>query len=254
MKARILLAVLLLAGSGSLARADEKPLDRAEVDKRVVYALYDVALTGTEIFNKGGYAECLRLYQGALVTVVPLLDHRPKLQAKVQIRLKRAADNLKDGKWKPADAAFELRTAMEEIQDEIAPSKDAKKTMWDRFGGEAGVRKVVDDFIFVAAEDKKVDFFRGGKVKLDGKGVQHLKQTLVELISEHTGGPLKYTGKSMKDAHKDMKITDAEFDALRDILVATLKKHKVSDEDIAALGKVVESTRKDIVEAAPPKK
>lgn len=252
MRARVLLAVAILTGAGGLVRADEKPVDRAELDKRVVTALYDVALTGTDIFNKGGYAECLRLYQGALIATVPLLDHRPRLQTKVQMRLKKAADNLKDGKWKPADAAFELRTAMDEIQDEIAPSKDAKKTMWDRLGAEAGVRKVVDDFVFVAAEDKKVDFFRGGKVKLDGKGVQHLKQTLVELISENTGGPLKYTGKSMKDAHKDMKITDAEFDALRDILVATLKKHKVSDEDIAALGKVVEGTRKDIVEA--PKK
>lgn len=247
MRVRLLLAAFVLAGAGALVRADDKPLDRTELDKRIVNAVYESALMGTDVFNKGGHAECYRLYQGTLLAVAPMLDHRAKLQTMVKMRLERATKMAK-----PSDAAFELRTALDEIQNEIAPSKDAKKTMWDRLGGETGVRKVVDDFVFVAAEDKKVNFFRDGKVKLDGKGVQHLKQMLVELISANTGGPLKYTGKDMKEAHKGMMITDAEFDALRDILVATLKKHKVSDEDIAALGKVVESTRKDIVEA--PKK
>ena len=41
------------------------------------------------------------------------------------------------------------------------------KTLWDRLGGEAGVSKVVDDFVAAAATDPKVDFSRGGKYKLD---------------------------------------------------------------------------------------
>jgi hypothetical protein len=53
----------------------------------------------------------------------------------------------------------------------------------------------------------------------------------------------------MKDVHKGMMITDAEFDAMKADAVAVLKKHKVADADIDELGKVIESTRKDIVEA-----
>jgi hemoglobin len=244
MRARIFLAALVLIGAGSLARsADEKPLDRTEVDKRVVNAVYEAAVTGTEIFNKGGHAECYRLYQGVLIGVVPMLDHRAPLQTKAKMRLERAA------KMKAADAAFELRAALDEIQNEIAPPK--KTTLWERLGGQAGVAKVVDEIVLRAAEDKKVNFFRDGKVKLDGKGVQSLKERLVELISENSGGPLKYSGKSMLEAHKGMGITDAEFDAMKAIIVDVLKKYKVAEADIEALGKVVESTRKDIVEKKP---
>jgi hemoglobin len=52
----------------------------------------------------------------------------------------------------------------------------------------------------------------------------------------------------MKEAHKGMKITDAEFDALADVLVATLKKNKVPQTEIDELVKIVASTKPDIVE------
>src|SRR5262249_40776319 len=71
---------------------------------------------------------------------------------------------------------------------------------------------------------------------------------LVQLISATTGGPLKYTGKSMKEVHKGMGITNEEFDALGADLKKALEKNDVKEEDIEALLKIVDSTRKDIVE------
>ncbi len=248
MRARVLLAVLVLVGSVGLTRAQDKPLERPDLDKRVVGAVFETAVLGTDIFNKGNHEGCFRLYQGTLIGVAPLLDHRPKLQATVKARLERAS------KMKAADGAFELRTALDEIQNEIAPAKDGpKKTLWDRLGGEPAVKMVVHDFVLAAAEDKKVNFLRDGKYKLDAKGVEHLEKTLVELISETTGGPLKYTGKDMKSVHKGMAITDAEFDALAGVLVATLKKYKVPQAEIDELVKIVAKTRPDIVEKAPEK-
>jgi len=247
MRTKCVLAVLMLVAAGTLARADDKPIDRAELDKRIVGVVYESALLGTNIFNNDkNYEGCYRLYQGTLMALVPLLDHRAKLQATVKMRLERAA------KMRSADAAFELRTALNEIQDEIAPPKkkpeEKAATLWERLGGEKGVKAVVHDIVLAAAEDKKVNFLRDGKVKIDAKGIEHLEKMLVEWVSEQSGGPLKYTGKSMKDAHKGMMITNAEFDAMKDVMVAVLKKHKVADADIATIGKVVESTRKDIVE------
>jgi hemoglobin len=248
MRARIVLAMLVLAAAAGLTPAQDKPLDRADLDKRIVLTVYESARLGTDIFNKGGHAECFRLYQGTVMAVHPLLDHRPKLQASVKGHLDKAA------KMDAAKGAFELRAALDEIQNEIAPPKggtdpkDTKKTLWERLGGEKAVRVVVHDVVLAAAEDKAVNFFRDGKVKLDAKGVAHLEQMLVEQISEATGGPLKYTGRSMKEVHKGMGITDKEFDALGAILVSVLKKHKVAQADIDELVKIVESTRADIVE------
>lgn len=247
MRTKCVLAALILVAAGGLVRADDKPIDRTDLDKRIVGAVYESALLGTNLFNNDkNYEGCYRLYQGTLKALVPLLDHRSKLQATVKMRLERAE------KMRSADAAFELRTALDEIQNEIAPPKkkpeEKATTLWERLGGEKGVKAIVHDIVLAAAEDKKVNFLRDGKIKIDAKGIEHLEKMLVEWVSEQTGGKLMYTGKSMKDAHKDMKITNAEFDAFKDVMVAVLKKHKVADADIATIGKAVESTRKDIVE------
>lgn len=247
MRARVLLAMLTLIGAVGLTRAQDKPVERTELDKRIVGAVYESAVRGTEIFNKGNHEGCYRLYEGTLIALVPMLDHRAKLQATVKIRLANAS------KMKSADAAFELRTALDEIQNDIAPAKDKKgpptaTTLWERLGGEKGVKAVVHDVVLSAAEDKKVNFLRDGKYKVD---IPALEKSLVEFISSATGGPLKYTGKNMKDAHKGMMISNAEFDALGEIVIASLKKFKVPQADIDELVKIIETTRKDIVE---PKK
>ncbi len=243
MRMRFVLALALLGATVSLARADDKPLDRAELDKRVVAAVYETAVAGTNLFNGGNQEGCYRLYQGALSSLAPLLDHRPKLQATVKAALTKAASQ------KAVEGAFTLREALDAIQNDIAPGK---KSLWDRLGGEKAVRAVVHDFVLAAAEDKKVNFFRDGKYKLDGKGVEKLEQLLVELVSAVSGGPFKYTGRDMKTSHKGMGITDAEFDALAGHLVATLKKFKVPQAEMDELVKIVAGTRGDIVEKAPP--
>jgi truncated hemoglobin YjbI len=238
--------MLVLVGAGGLTRAQDKPLERADLDKRIVGVVYEAARQGTDMFNPplSNHEGCFRLYQGTLMAVAPLLDHRPKLQATVKARLERAT------KMKSADGAFELRTALDEIQNEIAPPKVAPKTttttLWDRLGGEKAVKVVVHDLVMAAIDDPKVNFTRGKKP--DPKALPALEQSLVEFISSATGGPLKYTGKSMKEAHKGMGITNAEFDALGEILIATLKKHKVAQAEIDELVKLVEKTREDIVE------
>jgi hemoglobin len=138
------------------------------------------------------------------------------------------------------------------------PAKDAKdtkdkkaageKTLWDNLGGEANVKKVIDDFVASAAGDPKVDFLRGGKFKLDDAGAAKLKKNLVDLVSQHTGGPFKYTGKDMKEVHKGMGITNEQFDALAGHLKAALDKNGAKPEDAKKVLDVVGSTRKDIVE------
>ncbi len=254
MRARVLATAVLAMAIGSATRADDKPLERSDLDRRIVKVVYEAALVGTDIFNKGNHEGCFRLYQGALVAVQPLLDHRPKLAASVKEHLEKARS------MKAPEGAFELRAALDEVQNEIAPNPNAKTepknttpepkktTLWERLGGEKGVQKVVDDLVAAVIEDPKVNFLRDGTVKLDKKGVDSLKQKLVEMISETTGGPLKYSGKDMKTAHAGMKITAAEFDALGKALVEVLKKNKVAQTDIDDLMKIVGTTKPLIVE------
>jgi hemoglobin len=250
MRARMLTVVLLVVGIGAAnIRGEDKekppPLDRGDLDKIIVKSVYDAASEGTKIFNNGNYEGCYRLYQGTIMAVYPLLkDYRSKLYLSVREKLERSkAMNAVDG-------AFALRAALDEIQNEIAPGAkvEVKKTgtLWERLGGTGGVSKALDQIIARAAEDSKVNFLRGKKP--DANTITNLKQSLLEFISENTGGTLKYKGKDMKAAHAGMKITNDEFNALAAIVKDVLEKNKVADSDVTDFMKILETTRKDIVE------
>jgi hemoglobin len=122
------------------------------------------------------------------------------------------------------------------------------KSLWERLGGEANVKKVVEDFVTLALIDSSVNFNRSEKYKLDEKKVGELKKLLVEMISSVSGGKLKYEGRSMKEVHKDMGITDKEFDAAAADLKKALEINGVKDADAKELLDIVATTRKDIVE------
>jgi hemoglobin len=250
----LLLAVWGL-GLNGLAAAQEKgdkpdmpaPLDRKVLDQHVYNTLRSVINHGANLYNSGDWNGCYRLYEGALMTLRPLLDHRPELQKAIDTGLDKA-----QGTSALSRRAFVLREVIDKVRaDTKGP---AVATLWDRLGGEKNVRKVVDDFADLAAKDEKVDFTRGGKYKPTEAKLDELKQKLVELISSVSGGPLKYTGKSMKEVHKGMGITDAQFDALADDLKKALEDNGAKPDDIKALLEIVGTTRKDIVEKKPDDK
>jgi hemoglobin len=126
-----------------------------------------------------------------------------------------------------------------------------EKSLYERLGGEPAITAVVDDFTSRAASDPKVNFLRGGKfASID---VPKFKKHLVNLVASVTGGPQKYTGRDMKTTHKGMGISDPEFDALAEDLVASLDKFKVPTKEKDELLKIVASTRADIVEVKATK-
>jgi hemoglobin len=125
----------------------------------------------------------------------------------------------------------------------------AKVSLYERLGGESAIKKVVDDFVAEMVADPKI---REPHKKhfMDEEHVPELKKKLVDQIGEATGGPQKYTGRNMKDAHKGQGITNADFDATVAVLIRVLDKNKVGavekDELLALLGPM----RKDVVEKA----
>jgi hemoglobin len=220
-----------------------EPLARAELDKRIADLIYETVKQGVDLFNAGNKDGCYRLYQGSATVLVGLLDHRPTTLESLKAAVAKAAGQ------PPGDGAFTLRAALDDVQRDCLGKK---KPLWDRLGGEPAVTAVVNDFVLAAAPDPKVNFFRDGKYKLDDAGVAKLKKLLVEMISSATGGPLKYTGRTMKESHAGMKITEAEFGTLAGHLVATLQKYKVPQAELDELIAIVASTKGDIVDAKKP--
>jgi len=125
------------------------------------------------------------------------------------------------------------------------------KTLYDRLGGEPAIRAVIDDLVARLAADPKVNFTRKGTPKEwnpTPENVAKLKKNFVDFVGMATGGPQKYTGKSMKEVHAGMQITPAEFDAAASDLKATLDTLKVPAPLQAELMRIVGSTAPDIIE------
>jgi hemoglobin len=266
----LFVACLMTAAAAGAVRAEDKkteakPLERRSLDENIYQTLHGIINQGADMYNWGDWNGCYRLWEGALMSVRPLFDHRPTLQPIID---KALADARQDPKvW---HRAFVLRKALDKIRADIdadyphAKKKETndktptptpepkKKTMWDRLGGEVGVARIVDDFVNRAVDNPKVDFFRQNKYKLDADHIVKLKHELVEQISEATGGPLKYTGPDMKKVHKGMGIKEAQFDALAADFKKTLEQHKVGADDIKKILNAVDAYRKEIVEPKKP--
>jgi len=73
------------------------------------------------------------------------------------------------------------------------------------------------------------------------------KYLVTEMVCWATGGPQKYTGRSMKDSHQHLMITATEWEAFLDDLQQTLDKFKVPQAEQTEIKAIIASTRADIV-------
>ncbi len=241
----MLIGVIVAASSAAPGQA-AAPLERAALDKSVYASLKDVINRGADFYNSGDPAACYHLYHGALMAIESVLDHYPELQKEIR-------NGLADAERNPdiRRRAFALRGVLDKVRATTNPKKPVA-TLWDRLGGEKNVKKIVDDFTAAVTADPKVNFTRSGKIKLDDQKLAALKKAAVAFISSASGGPIKYTGKDIKEAHKGMGITNAEFDAAAGHFKAALEKNGVKPADVEAAMEAVESTRKAVVEKKGP--
>ncbi|HLK68585.1 MAG TPA: group 1 truncated hemoglobin [Bryobacteraceae bacterium] len=127
------------------------------------------------------------------------------------------------------------------------PSAFADDSLYKSLGGKKAITAVVGEFVGRVAGDSRINgFFKA--TAADPKRMAKFKANLVDQICEATGGPCKYKGKSMKEAHKGMGISSADFTALVEDLKGALDKFHVKDEDQQKLLGALGGMKGDIVE------
>jgi len=116
------------------------------------------------------------------------------------------------------------------------------KSLYERLGGKKAITAVVDEFAARCLADDRIN------KKFAKSDPGRLKTMLVDQICSASGGPCKYNGRDMKSTHKDMGVTDGEFDALVEDLVAALDKLKVPTAEKNELLGLLAPMKSDIVE------
>lgn len=88
-------------------------------------------------------------------------------------------------------------------------------------GGKAGIERIVDDFVpRLVADPRTGEFFRKSNQA-------HLAQMLAQQFCAVSGGGCVYTGLPMQQAHRDMDISRSDFNALVEVLQASMQAQQV---------------------------
>ena len=148
------------------------------------------------------------------------------------------------------DAKLVLDIVADMRKDIVAPKMAAPKTVWDAIGGEIGVKKIVDDFVELAAKDPMVNFDRNGKVKLDAETLGKIKKELVKQFSYRVGGP-DQPEKGATPPWMGLGITDDEFTAAVIDLRKVLEKNDVPKVYVNEIVQVAIGLKEAIVTGKP---
>jgi hemoglobin len=120
-------------------------------------------------------------------------------------------------------------------------------SLYERLGGVYSIATVMDDLVDRIMIDPRLNAnprVDEAHHRVPPAGFKYL---LTEMVCWATGGPQKYTGRSMKDSHQDLMITAAEWEAFLNDLQQTLDKFAVPQTEQAEIKAIVASTRADIV-------
>lgn len=129
----------------------------------------------------------------------------------------------------------------------VIAQEKKEQSLYDRLGGVYAIASVVDDFIERLLVNDILNAnpaINEARSRVPKAG---LKYRVTELVCEVTGGPQQYTGRSMKDSHKHLNVTEKEWDAMVADFKVTLNKFKVPEKEQQELITIVGSTKADIV-------
>jgi hemoglobin len=120
-------------------------------------------------------------------------------------------------------------------------------SLYERLGGIYSIATVVDDFIDRIMVDARLN----ANPRVDEAHHRVLppgfKYLVTEMVGEAAGGPQRYTGRTMEDSHRDLRITGPEWEAFIDDLNQSLDKFGVPAQEKPEMLAIVQSTRGDIV-------
>ena len=123
----------------------------------------------------------------------------------------------------------------------------AQKSLYDRLGGVYAIAAVIDDFINRIMDNPRLN--ANPKVDEAHHRVSRagFKYLVTEMVCWATGGPQQYTGRSMRESHVHLDITEDEWQVFLADLQACLDKFAVPRAEQSEIFALVGSTKSDIV-------
>ena len=123
------------------------------------------------------------------------------------------------------------------------PAVERTTSLYSRLGGQDVIAAVTDDFVAGVLADRRLGRYFSQAPLHEG-----LRERVIELLCEITGGPCAYKGRDMKTAHKGMGISDADWDVAVDLLTRALEKRGVARLEQWEFLQIIRNMKSVIVE------
>ena len=114
-------------------------------------------------------------------------------------------------------------------------------TLYERLGGEESIRRIAGDIFDNHKENDVV------KARYQDSDRDKVVQLVTEFICAGTGGPQEYTGRNMLDTHRGMNISEQEYMAVLDDILAALEKNGVGERETQEILAIAYSLRGEIL-------
>jgi hemoglobin len=130
-----------------------------------------------------------------------------------------------------------------------AQAPAGQRSLYDRLGGIYPIAVVVDAFIDRLLVNDVLNAnpaIAAARARVPAPG---LKVQVSTMVCQATGGPCTYTGRTMKQSHAHLNISDREWQEMLREFQVVLTRFKVPAAEQRELVAIVESTKGDIVAA-----
>ena len=114
-------------------------------------------------------------------------------------------------------------------------------TLFDRIGGMAAVNAAVDIFYQKVLADPIINHF------FEHIDMERQSGKLKGFLAYAFGAPMNYDGKSMRQAHAHMRLTEAHFNAVAGHLITTLQELNVPQPLIDEVVQIALSVKDDVL-------
>jgi len=118
-------------------------------------------------------------------------------------------------------------------------------SLYDRLGGHDVIVAITDDFVAaILAHGQLGRFFANAHIQ------EGLRDRVVDLLCEISGGPCVYKGRDMRTAHKGLGITESDWQIAVELFTAALDRNKVAPRERSEFVQIIEDMKGSIVEVS----
>lgn len=120
------------------------------------------------------------------------------------------------------------------------------QSLYERLGGSEGIRRIVEDIGEAHLANPDIQA-RYRPIASDPEKWEAIKQSLCDFIAAGTGGPEVYNGPDMLEVHRGMNVSEREFVAAIDDIMAGLEKNGVDEDSKKDMLAIAYSLKNEII-------